>query len=471
MSGTSGKTAVLAFSGGLDTSYCAVWLREQGYRVVTVTVDTGGFSAAEAQAIAARAAELGVAEHHTLDARRELFDRYLRFLLYANARRGAGYPLCVSAERVCQALGSAQFALACGADALAHGSTGAGNDQVRFDTVFSVVAPGLELLTPIRSQGLSRAAESAYLRERGFGVEEKTEKYSVNRGMWGATVGGVETHGSALPLPDAAWPAALGIREGEPQRAPLSSPDGRPETAALLQPASVAIGFVQGVPASLDGAALDPVAIIERLAELGEARGIGRGMHLGDTILGIKGRVGYSAPAAHILIEAHRELEKLTLSAKQQFWKETLGNLYGTLVHEAQYLDPLARDLEALLESSQACVTGEVRVRLEHGQCRVLGCDSPYSLMALQPAAYGEEHRGWSGAEAAAFNRIYAQQQRLCWLQRSSGGHRAAEPPAGAELAQPGRGDPADRPRALRSSAPTEGEAGASSSPTEEATP
>jgi argininosuccinate synthase len=398
-------TAVLAFSGGLDTSYCTVWLREQGYRVLTVTVDTGGFTAAGRVALEARALELGAAEHRTLDARAELFDRYLRYLLFANARRGAGYPLCVSAERVCQALGCARFALETGAQAIAHGSTGAGNDQVRFDTVFSVVAPGLELLTPIRSQGLSRAAEGSYLRERGYSVEDYTEQYSVNRGLWGATVGGVETHGSDQPLPDSAWPQA------EP---------------AASEPVVLSLGFTRGVPTSLNGQALEPVALIEQLSLLGEALGVGRGMHLGDTIFGIKGRVGYSAPAAHILLESHRELEKLTLSAKQQFWKETLGNLYGSLVHEAQFLDPLCRDLEALLESSQVCVTGEVRVQLAHGQCRVLGCTSPHSLLALQPAAYGEEHRGWSGAEAAAFNRIYAQQQRLCWQQRL--GAAAASP-------------------------------------------
>lgn len=393
----SNQTAVLAFSGGLDTSFCAVWLREQGYRVLSVTVNTGGFSQTELQAIEDRAQELGVERHVTLDARHALFERFLRFLLFANARRGAGYPLCVSAERACQAMLSASFALEQSASALAHGSTGAGNDQVRFDTVFSVLAPGLTLLTPVRSLGLSRAAEAAYLRERGYPVDEQTERYSINRGLWGASIGGAETHSSERALPEAAWP---------------------PAAARDADPLKLNIGFERGIPVSLDGSRLAPVQLIEALAELGEARGIGRGMHLGDTILGIKGRIGYSAPAAHMLIEAHRELEKLTLSAKQQFWKETLGNLYGSLVHEAHYLDPLCRDLEALLESSQECVSGEVHLQLEQGHCHVLGASSPNSLLSLQAAAYGEETRGWTGSEAAAFNLIHAQQQRLCWQQR-----------------------------------------------------
>lgn len=397
---TSKPKAVLAYSGGLDTSFCAAWLVEQGYEVHSVFVNTGGHSSTELEKLRHRALTCGVSVHRTIDARRELFDRHLKYLLFANARRGAGYPLCVSAERVCQAMHVASYALTEGAQALVHGSTGAGNDQLRFDTIFRVLAPDLDLIAPVRKLALSRDAEVAYLAERNISVDARTSLYSVNAGMWGVTIGGVETHGSWDSLPAEAWPLA----ESE-------SPDCSRE---------LVLSFQQGIPVALDGLPLDPVALIEQLNETGASFAVGRGMHLGDTVLGIKGRIGYSAPAAHILIEAHRELEKLTLSASQQFWKETLGNLYGRMVHEAQGLDPLCRDLEALLESSQTMVSGDVRVGLAHGRMDILGSSSPHSLMAMQAAAYGEQASGWSGDEVAAHNMLRAQQQQLCWQQAHS---------------------------------------------------
>jgi argininosuccinate synthase len=383
------KKAVLAFSGGLDTTYCAAWLREQGYSVHTVAVQTGGFDVDEVAAIERRARAAGAAEHVTIDARDELFTDYLRYLIFANALRGGVYPLCVSAERVVQAKRVAQYAASISADALVHGSTGAGNDQVRFDTAFRVLAPGATILTPIRSQAISRQAETAWLAERGIVIPPKTSKYSVNRGLWGATIGGVETHRSDGVLPEEAY---------------LLTP---PPSQRPSEPQTVRIEFDEGVPTRLDGKPLAPVALIERLDQTAARHGVGRGMHVGDTILGIKGRVAFEAPAAVTLIAAHRELEKLALSRQQLFWKATLGELYGSMLHEARFFDPLMRDLEAFLVSSQRRVTGVATVRLFQGQATVEGADSPYSLMDRNLAVYGEGSSLWSGDEAAAFSKVY----------------------------------------------------------------
>ncbi len=388
------KHVVLAFSGGLDTSFCVIHLREQGYEVTTVTVNTGGFSAEELQRIEKLSPKLGAKAHHTLDVRAELFERYLRYLIYGNVLRGNLYPLSVSAERVAQADKVVAVAKKIDATALAHGSTGAGNDQVRFDVAFRALAPELELITPIRTLALSRAEERAFLGKHGFEFPEKTEQYSVNEGMWGTSVGGRETLDSWSALPEAAFP-------------------GGDIDATQLAPQPLTLGFKQGVPVAMDGKPLDPVALISELNSTGRKYGIGRGVHLGDTILGIKGRVGFEAPAAHLLIGAHRELEKLVLTGKQQFWKDALGNLYGQLLHEGHFFDPLARDLEAFLASSQARVTGEVKLTLYPRTFAVDGVRSPHSLMDAKVASYGEANRLWSGAEAAGFAKLYGVQQIL----------------------------------------------------------
>jgi argininosuccinate synthase len=388
------KHVVLAFSGGLDTSFCVIHLREQGYEVTTVTVNTGGFGAEELKRIEGLSPKLGAKAHHTVDARAELFDRYLRYLIYGNVLRGNLYPLSVSAERVCQAEQVVKLAKQAGATAIAHGSTGAGNDQVRFDVAFRALAPELELITPIRSLALSRAQEMQFLKEHGFEFPEKTQHYSVNEGMWGTSVGGRETLDSWSQLPQAAFP-------------------GGEIDAAKLSARRLTLNYKQGVPTTLDDKPLDPVALIDSLNNLGHQYGIGRGVHLGDTILGIKGRVGFEAPAAHILIGAHRELEKLTLTGKQLFWKDSLGNLYGQLLHEGQYFDPLARDLEAFLTSSQTQVTGEVQLTLYPRAFAVEGVRSPHSLMDAKVASYGEANRLWTGAEAAGFAKLYGVQQIL----------------------------------------------------------
>ncbi len=395
------KKVALAFSGGLDTTYCAVWLCEHGYDVHTVTVQTGGFDAAELAAIEERARSLGVADHQAIDARAELFDDYLRYLIFANALRGEVYPLCVSAERVVQAKRTALYAASIGAEALAHGSTGAGNDQVRFDVAYRVFAPGTKIVTPIRDQALSREQEVAYLADHGVEVPAKTETYSVNRGLWGATIGGGETHHSDGVLPEAAYEMT-------------ASPDQRP-----TDPEVVAIEFEQGVPAGLDGQPLDPVVLIETLNRVAGRHGVGRGMHVGDTILGIKGRVAFEAPAAVTLIAAHRELEKLVLSRQQSFWKRTLGEVYGAALHEARFFDPLMGDIEAFLTSSQRRVSGRVKVELFAGHATVLGATSPHSLMKRDVAIYGEESSLWNGAEAAAFAKIYGLQD---WLRENDEG-------------------------------------------------
>lgn len=387
--------AVLAFSGGLDTTYCAAWLREQGYDLHSVTVQTGGFDADELGSIEKRAAALKVAQHVTIDARDELFRSYLRYLIFANALRGDVYPLSVAAERIEQARRCALYAVEIGADALAHGSTGAGNDQVRFDVAFDVFAPDLEILTPIRAQELTRAQEVAYLAQHGIDVPAKTAVYSVNRGLWGATIGGNETHRSDGVLPEDAYVLT-------------APPDARPQT-----PEDVSIEFERGVPIGLDGDQIAPVALIESLNERAGRHGVGRGMHVGDTILGIKGRVAFEAPAALTLIAAHRELEKLMLSRQQLMWKRTLGELYGSLLHEARFFDPLMRDIEAFLSSSQRPVSGTVTVRLHQGVATVLGATSPFSLIDPDVALYGEQSAAWSGAEAAAFSRIYGLQDAL----------------------------------------------------------
>jgi argininosuccinate synthase len=390
---------VLAFSGGLDTSFCVLWLREQGREIHTVTVDTGGFDDAELARIKILARELGAESHTTINARDELFRDYLRFLLAGNVLRGGLYPLSVSAERVCQARRIVTHARQINAVALAHGSTGAGNDQVRFDVAFRTLAPELEILAPIRDLALSRAEEYAFLSARGFTFSEKLEQYSINEGMWGTSVGGKETHDSWQHLPDEAYPGG--------------------EVDPTLPVRAVTIRFDEGVPSQIDGEPKSAVAAINALNAIGRRYGIGRGIHLGDTILGIKGRVGFEAPAAHLLISAHRELEKLVLTGKQLFWKEHLGSLYGTLLHEGQFFDPLARDLEAFLESSQQVVTGDVRLQISPRSFTVEGVRSANSLMRSELASYGEGTSLWSGPEAAAFAKIFGVPQMLAMSSRS----------------------------------------------------
>ncbi len=380
------KTLALAFSGGLDTSYCVPRLAEQGWAVHTVYVNTGGSSPDERAAIRRQAEAVGAVRHHEIDARAAVFDRFVRFLIQGNVLRGEVYPLSVAAERTQQAIALVAVAREIGAAAVAHGSTGAGNDQIRFDIALRVLAPDLEIVTPIRDEGLSREQAMAYLEARTLPIPAKAGTYSVNAGLWGTTWGGGWTHD-----PWAGPPAEL-----------LDPPAGAPE------PSEVVLGWREGVPVALDGSSLAGPELVAELSARAAGYGIGRNIHVGETALGIKGRIGFEAGAALILIAAHRELEKLVLTRWQMFWKDQLGRFYGDRLHEGHYFDPALRDVEALFTSSQQRVTGETRVRLAPGRFLVTGARSPYSMMDRSVATYGEEHRLWSGEEARAFARIGA---------------------------------------------------------------
>jgi argininosuccinate synthase len=376
----------LAFSGGLDTSYCVPRLAERGFAVHTVFVNTGGTSADQCAAIRVQALAVGAVEHHEIDARAAVFDRFVRVLIQANVLRGEVYPLSVAAERTQQAISVIDAARAIGAVAVAHGSTGAGNDQIRFDIAFRVLAPDLEIITPIREESLSREQSIAYLEARGFPVPPKSGAFSINRGLWGTTWGGGWTHDTWAPPP-----------------AELLDPAQR-----VPAPSDIVIGWERGLPVAMDGVGLAGHAIVDALAEQAAAYGIGNGIHVGETALGIKGRIGFEAGSALMLIAAHRELEKLVLTKWQVFWKDQLGRFYGDRLHEGHYFDPALRDIEAMVTSSQQRVTGETRLHLGPGRFAVTGGRSPYSMMDRDIATYGEENRLWTGDEAKAFARIGA---------------------------------------------------------------
>ncbi len=382
---------LLAFSGGLDTSFCVPWLAETcGRPVVTLTVDTGGIDAETAGTLEQRSKALGAVAHHLVDARPAYFEQVLRFLIMGNVRRGNLYPLCVGAERVLQAQTVAQWARKLGTDAVAHGSTAAGNDQVRFEVALRTLAPELEILAPVRDRAFKRPEQLEYLEQRRLPVPPFGAAYSVNRGLWGVTIGGKETLTSTGSIPDEAW-----VLTRDAFRDP--------------QPAERhAVGFESGVPCSLDGQALDPVSLIEQVEAIGARFGVGRGVHLGDTIIGFKGRVAFEAPAAEVLLNSHRELEKLVLTARQARLKDAVAATYGDLVHEGQHLDPVCRDIEALLLSTQQRVSGEAHLLFRPGMVFVEGVESPYSLMKASKGAYGEAAGEWTPEDARGFSRMLA---------------------------------------------------------------
>jgi argininosuccinate synthase len=392
MKSVSRPLAVLAFSGGLDTSWCVLELARRGYRVHAVSVDCGGTDEEERARIAERAQRLG-ASHEWIDAREELVDRFLRYLLAGHALRGGVYPLVVSAERVCQASAVARRARALGAALLAHGSTAAGNDQIRFDVAFAFLAPGIPSLAPVRATGVDRAAEESALVAAGLPPDEFARTYSVNRGLWGQTVGGGVTHDAWATPPESLY------RHG-----PIDP---------ALPARTLVLSFRAGMPDALDGEPLAALAILERLDDLGARHGLGRGVHLGETVLGVKGRVVFEAPAATIALVAHRELAKLVTSQAALFWNDHLGQLYGTLVHEGRWFDPLARDLEAFFRSSAERVTGEVRLKLGVGTLTVEGVRSPHALFDPRRVRYGESSSLWDGRDAEGFCRIAQAGARL----------------------------------------------------------
>jgi len=380
---------VLAYSGGLDTSFLVPWLKENYNRpIITVTVDTGGIDAAAAQQLRERALALGAIEHHQVDARTDYFEQVLRFLIMGNVRRGQLYPLCVGAERVMQAQTIALMARKLGTGSIAHGCTAAGNDQVRFEVALRTLAPELEIIAPVRDKAFKRQEELEFLQQRKLPVPPFGAAYSINRGLWGVTIGGKETLTSSGSIPESAWVLSKDAFD----RPPL--------------PQHHKIHFEKGIPVGLNGKTMSPVEVIERLEQIAGPFGIGRGIHLGDTIIGTKGRVAFEAPAAETLIVAHRELEKLVLTGRQQRIKEMLAGPYGDWVHEGQLLDPVCRDIEALFLSSQERVTGEVNVLMRAGSLFIEGVDSAYSLMAASKGVYGEATGEWTAADALGFSRI-----------------------------------------------------------------
>lgn len=394
---------LLAFSGGLDTSFCVPWLKETyGRPVITVTVDTGGLDEASKAALASRSAQLGAVEHHLVDARRAYFDQVLKYLIMGNVRRGGTYPLCVGAERVLQAQTIAQMALSLKTAMVAHGCTAAGNDQVRFEVALRTLAPELEILAPVRDRAFKRPEQLQYLEQHGLPIPPFGAAYSVNRGLWGVTIGGQETLTSAGAIPESAWVLSKDA---------FSHP--RPAERHVIE-------FAAGIPASIDGERMTPVAVIEKLEALAGPFGIGRGIHLGDTVIGTKGRVAFEAPAAEVLLTAHRELEKLVLTGKQARIKESVALPYGDLVHEGQHLDPVCRDIEALLESSQARVSGKVSVLFRPGSAFIEGVTSPHSLMSASKGVYGEAAGEWTPADALGYSKMLA--LTGIFYQRAAGG-------------------------------------------------
>ncbi len=381
------KKVVLAFSGGLDTSFCVPWLiNEKGLEVHTVIVNTGGFSDEEAKSIEERALKLGATTHTCINAVEDYYKKGIRYLIYGNILKNNTYPLSVSSERFFQAMAVLDHVKKIGADFVAHGSTGAGNDQVRFDLVFEVLAPEVQILAPIRELSLSRQQEIDYLKEKGFDFSWEKSKYSINQGIWGTSVGGVETLKSSGVLPEEAYPSQ--VTDWGTER--------------------ITLGFEKGEPVSLNGEKMPPVTLIHRLHKIASKYGIGRDVHVGDTIIGTKGRVAFEAPAPLIIVKAHHLLEKHVLTKQQLYWKDQLSNWYGQLMHEAQYLEPVMRNIETFLDDTQQFVTGEVEIELRPYHFAVLGCSSEYDLMNSKFGEYGETNKSFSGQDVVGFTKVIA---------------------------------------------------------------
>lgn len=390
------KKVVVAYSGGLDTSFTVMYLmKEKGYEVYAACANTGGFSAEQLKANEERAYQLGAKEYVTLDVTKEYYSKSLKYMIFGNVLRNGTYPVSVSSERIFQAIAVARYAKQIGADAIAHGSTGAGNDQVRFDMTFQVMAPDMEIITLTRDMGLTRKFEVDYLNEHGFKADFAKLKYSYNVGLWGTSICGGEI---------------------------LDSKKGLPESAYLKQVTktgseTIEIGFVKGEISSVNGKAFsDKVKAIQEIESIAAPYGIGRDMHVGDTIIGIKGRVGFEAAAPMLIIAAHKFLEKFTLSKWQQYWKDQVSNWYGMFLHESQYLEPVMRDIEAMLTSSQRNVTGKVTMELRPYCFQTVGVDSPNDLVSTKLGEYGETQKGWTGEDAKGFIKIMSTPLKVYYI-------------------------------------------------------
>ena len=394
------KRVVLAFSGGLDTSFCVKYLSEElGYEVYTAIANTGGFSDEELASIEQRAYALGATKHATLDITEEYYQKSIKYMVYGNILRNGTYPISVSSERTFQAIAIIEYAKSVGAHSVAHGSTGAGNDQVRFDLTFQILAPEIEIITPTRDMTLTREYEINYLKEHGYVADFVKMEYSINKGLWGTSVGGKETLHSEQTLPESAYPSQ--VTQSEPQ--------------------SLKLTFAKGELAAVNGVEYaDKVAAIRAVEAIGSAYGIGRDMHIGDTIIGIKGRVGFEAAAPMLIIAAHKMLEKHTLTKWQQYWKEQIGTWYGMFLHEAQYLDPVMRDMEVFLESTQANVDGTVEITLRPYSYTLVGVTSDFDLMKTDFGEYGEVNKAWSADDVKGFTKIMANSMKIYYNKKKS---------------------------------------------------
>jgi argininosuccinate synthase len=390
----TGAKVVVGFSGGLDTSFCVKYLtNEKGFEVHTITVNTGGFSKEELKEIERHAYALGAKTHKAVSAEESYYNTIIRFLIYGNVLKNNTYPLSVSAERLIQAMHIADHVEELKADAVVHGSTGAGNDQVRFDMVFNIMIPGIEIITPIRDMRLSREAEIEYLKTAGVDMDFEKSMYSINKGLWGTSVGGVETLSSYGALPEEAWPTQVTKHESE----------------------EIRISFDKGELIEVNGERFDhPVKAIQYLQEVAGPYGIGRDIHIGDTIIGIKGRVGFEAAAPMIIIKAHHALEKHVLTKWQLNWKDQLAQFYGNWLHEGQIMDPVMRDMEAYFKNTQKNVTGSVFIKLAPYNFQIIGIESKYDLMNSQFGKYGEMNSGWTGDDVRGFSKIFGN-QTLIW--------------------------------------------------------
>lgn len=390
------KKVVLGFSGGLDTSFCVKYLSEdQGYEVHSIIVDTGGFTAEELKQIEAHAYSLGVKSHKAVNAVKSYYDSIIKYLIFGNVLKNNTYPLSVSAERLSQALHIADHAQELHADAVAHGSTGAGNDQVRFDMIFHIMIPGVEIITPIRDLKLSREAEIEYLKGKGVAMNFAKAAYSINKGLWGTSVGGKETLSSKGILPEEAWPTQMTKTGSE----------------------EVKLSFEKGELKKVNGESFNhPSEAIQYLQTITGPYGIGRDIHVGDTIIGIKGRVGFEAAAPMVILKAHHALEKHVLTKWQLNWKDQLAQFYGNWLHEGQILDPVMRDIESYLETSQRNVTGDVFVQLQPYRFQIIGIESPYDLMNSKFGKYGEMNTGFTGEDVRGFSRIFGNQTMMYHL-------------------------------------------------------
>ena len=387
------KKVLLAFSGGLDTSFAVKYLSEDlGYEVHTAIANTGGFSEEELKVIADKSKRLGAASHATLDITQDYYEKSIKYMVAGNVLRNGTYPISVSSERIFQAIATIEYAKKIGADAIAHGSTGAGNDQVRFDLTFQILAPEIEIITPTRDLTLTREYEIDYLKKHGYEADFKKLEYSINKGFWGTSIGGKETLHSDQTLPEEAYPSQV----------------------TATEPEKLTISFKEGEISAVNGKEYaDKVEAIREVERIGSRFGIGRDMHIGDTIIGIKGRVGFEAAGPILIIAAHKMLEKHTLTKWQQYWKDQVGIWYGMFLHEAQYLEPVMRDIEKMLESSQRNVTGTVEIQLRPLSYTLVGVDSPFDLMKTDFGEYGEVNKAWTADDVKGFTKILGNQMKI----------------------------------------------------------